>query len=164
MGKTRKRTETAGADTEQLWPHLRNVTFSDVRAAIAAGFALWAIISVCAVGLYWAGEKAWPGQGADWTSPLPHWANYAVLCAIALWFLRGRTLHYRIPRWTVGGWLFASLYVAGLVFVVNNAPNWATVPVFTGAWILVSMLDTLNEQGSSNAVAAAGADTAISEA
>lgn len=151
MSRMRKRTETARSSTEseQLWPHLRYVTLSDVLSAIAASFTLLVLVGMCAVGLYWVGNKIPAGHG----DALPSWAIYAAIAAVALWALRGRT--FRIPRWNFGGWLAASLLAAAACFVAMNCAGWISVSLFWGAWVLIAMLDTLNDRGEVLAEAAA---------
>jgi hypothetical protein len=136
---------------EPLWPHLRYVTLGDVLSAIATSVTLLAILSVGPLGLYWVAEKIPAGQGEP--SALPSWVIYAVIAAIALWGLRGKTL--RIPRWNLGGWLCASLLVAAGCFIVTNCASWITISLFWATWVLIAMLDTLNDRGEVIAEAAA---------
>ncbi len=82
---------------ERLWPHLRYVTLSDVRKELPGALGAWAIVSAISVGIglgiNWLTPFVTP-TAITWKSPLPDWANYAVICAIAFWFLRGKAIHY----------------------------------------------------------------------
>jgi hypothetical protein len=158
MSMMRKPTERASADPGQLWPYVRYVTFGDVLSAIAASSILFGLIGACAVGCYWVAVNLPAGQADHAGSALPSWVNYAAIAAIALWALRGQTL--RIPRWSFGGWLAASLLAAVLCFVAANCAGWVSVSLFWCAWVLIAMLDTLNDRGMT--IAEAGDESAAS--
>ena len=135
---------------EPLWPYLKYATLSDVRRELPTTLGAWAIASAFTVGIGWAGQVVLPSRAASWESPLPHWANCAIICSIILWFIRGQEFRFRVPLISLGAWLGSSLYIFALCFVVASSPWWIAFPALWGNALFFSLLDTLNAQGKEN--------------
>jgi hypothetical protein len=151
MGKRKERQMAKlKQQSEPLWPHLRYATLSDVRKELPSALGAWGIISALTVGIGWAAQIAVPTGAKTWESPLPHWANYAIVCSIVLWFLRGQT--FRVPRMSFGAWFGSSLYFAALCFILIgfDSPWWIWASALWGNSLLFSLLETLDAQGKEN--------------
>jgi hypothetical protein len=144
----------SSVQSEPLWPHLRYATLSDVLSEIPGFLGACLFITAVSLLFYFVGDYVGhffdSGAPSTWTSPLPHWMNYPIFGAIALWIMRGKTIHYQIPMLTVSGWVFTSVCFLALAFLVTQVTGWLCAPLLWTAWLLFSMIDTLDAKGREN--------------
>jgi hypothetical protein len=92
------------AESEPLWPNLKYATLSDVRKELPATISGWTLASAFTVGIGFAAQCVAPASVTKWESPLPFWADCALVCSIVLWFIRGQELRFRRPQMSFGAW------------------------------------------------------------
>lgn len=109
-------------EIEQLWPHLRYATLSDIRKELPTTLAAWAMASAVTVAVGSAAQFVAPAHTLNWESPFPAWANIAIGCSIVLWCIRGQDFRYRMPRISFGLWLGSCLYISTLCFMIASSP------------------------------------------
>jgi hypothetical protein len=121
-----------------------NQIWSEIKTGLLVVAVVGGIMALFTLGI----DSVIKGASAAPNLGLPKWFWWTVAACIALWSLRGQTIH--IPKITFKEWLLVSTVLLILAFVGTMVPDWALSFLYGAAGMAVYVVETLNEHGNKN--------------
>ena len=141
-------------DEDKYLPYLRYATVGDVwRVSWFAG-VVWLALSGIGFGFGYLlpfvtnlldSEQRW-----EVLKYLPNWALITGFLGAVVWFTRGRTIHFRVPKLGFSMWLFLVLAFGAFLYVTEHGPAWLVFPLFFAILLVNVSLQMINEDGEKN--------------
>ena len=121
-------------DEEKYLPYLRYATIGDVWRVTWFALFVWLALSGIGFGfgylLPFVSNVLSSDARGELFRYLPRWLWITSVLGAVIWFSRGRTIHYKVPKVGFSIWLFLILGFGAFFYVTENGPAWLVFPLF----------------------------------
>lgn len=141
-------------DVEKYLPYLRYASIGDVWRVTWFAVLVWLALSGIGFGFGYllpfvstafSSEKHW-----EFLKYLPKWLWITSVLGAVIWFFRGRTVHFKVPKVGFAIWMFLVLGFGAFFYVSENGPAWLVFPLFFAILLINVSLQMINEDGEKN--------------
>lgn len=141
-------------DEEKYLPYLRYATIGDVWRVTWFAVVVWLALSGIGFGFGYLLPfvSNMLSSESSWTllKYLPKWLWITSVLGAVIWFSKGRTIYYKVPKVGFAIWLFLVLGFGAFFYVTENGPAWLVFPLFFAILLGNVSLQMINEDGERN--------------
>jgi len=141
-------------DEDRYLPYLRYATVDDVWRVGWFAVVVWLALSGISFGfgylLPFVGNLLSDEQHWGVFKFLPNWLWITSVLGALVWFSKGRTIHFKVPKLGFSFWLFLVLGFGAFLYVTENGPAWLVFPLFFAILSINVSLQMINEDGEKN--------------